>query len=205
MSKTFFEVAMSLDGFIAGPNGGPKNPLGDGGMSVHQWMYGLKSWRQLVGLEGGVTNDDDKIVQASGERTGAYVMGKNMFIEGEANWPANAPFHAPVYVLTHQEREPWVREGGTTFYFITDGIEHALEKAKEAAGGKDVKISGGAAVIQQCLNAGLVDEFMVHVAPVMLGRGTYLFKEINPETVKLEIAETIYSPKVTHLKYNINH
>lgn len=126
-----------------------------------------------------------------------------MFKEGEANWPENAPFHAPVYVLTHEKREPWERKGGTTFYFINDGIESALKQAKEAAGGKDIKIAGGADVIQRYLNAGLIDEFTIHLAPVMLGEGVRLFDRINPESVKVEIADTVHSSQVTHLRYKI--
>lgn len=203
MSKVFFQVGMSLDGFIAGLHGSPQNPLGDGGTTIHQWMYKLKSWRELVGLQGGITNDDDTIIRKSAQRTGAYIMGKNMFKEGEANWPVNAPFHAPVFVLTQEKREPWEREGGTTFYFVNDGIASGLAQAKEAAGNKDVRIGGGAAIIQQYLNAGLVDEFSIHVAPVVLGKGVRLLDNLNPSTVKIQLADTTQSETVTHLNYSV--
>jgi dihydrofolate reductase len=133
LSKVFFDVAMSLDGYIAGPNRGPRNPLGDRGTSVHNWMFQTATFRKLIGMAGGDTGPDDAVVRAVFERSGAYVMGRHMFEEGEIGWPENAPFHAPVYVLTHTAREPWPRKGGTTFYFVTDGMARALEQAKAAA------------------------------------------------------------------------
>jgi dihydrofolate reductase len=204
MCKVFFSVGISLDGFIAGLNGGPKNPLGDGGTKIHQWVYPLKSFREHLMLEGGETgNKDDEIVEETFKRTGASVMGRRMFNEGEANWPENAPFRTPVYVVTTQTREPWVRQGGTTFYFVNDGIQKALEKAKRAAGNKDVRIAGGADVIQQFINAGLVDEFRIHVAPILLGKGVRLFDRIEKEKFSLEIIEAVDSPHVTHLQYKV--
>jgi dihydrofolate reductase len=138
-------------------------------------------------------------------RTGAAIIGKRMFIEGEANWPENAPFHCPVYVLTNEYREPWERKGGTTFYFINDGMQSALEKAKKAAGSKDIRISGGANVIQQFLNAGLTDELAVHLAPIFLGQGVKLFEKIDKEKIKFENIGALHSNLVTHLNYNVIH
>jgi len=158
MSKVFVDMGISLDGFIAGPNGGAKNPLGDGGLMIHEWMFNQKSFRKHLGMEGGETNNpDNDIIEKIFNRIGANIMGKKMFIEGEANWAEKAPFNCPVYVLTHQKREPWERPGGTTFYFMNEDIHTILKKAKKAAGTKDVRISGGADVIQQYLNAGLID------------------------------------------------
>ena len=216
MSKVFVDVGISLDGFIAGPNGGPKNPLGDNGLKIHEWMFNQKSFRSHLGMEGGETNNaDNDIIENIFNRIGANIMGKKMFIEGEANWPEKAPFNCPVYVLTHQKREPWERPGGqtsqgyaltgTTFYFTNEDIRDVLKKAKKAAGTKDVRISGGADVIQQYLNAGLIDEFSIHLAPLMLGDGVRLFENINKEKFSLEIKEVINSPKVTHLFYKINY
>lgn len=203
MSNVFFEIGMSLDGFIAGPNGGPDKPLGDGGKELHQWLYELAGWRERMGLEGGITSRDDDFVRASFDRTGAYVMGRRMFDEGEVSWPDNPPFRAPVVVVTHEEREPWDRAGGTTFTFVTDGIERALKRAREAADGKDVQVAGGANVIQQFLNVGLIDEFTVHVAPVFLGEGVRLFDQIDAEHLSLEKAEVLDTPLVTHLTYRV--
>ena len=204
MGMVFVEVGMSLDGFIAGPNGGPRNPLGDRGTQIHQWMYGLASWRERLGLPGGETNRDDQVVTASFARTGAYVMGRRMFNEGEAGWPEDPPFRAPVFVVTHRAREPWVRRGGTTFTFVTDGIESALGQANAAAGGRDVKIAGGADIIRQFMNAGLVDELRLHLAPVLLGDGVRLFDRIDGERLALTRVEVIDSPLVTHLRYRVS-
>lgn len=204
MSKIFFSVGVSTDGFIAGLNGGPKNPLGDGGTEIHQWVYNQKAFLEMQELrDGGETGEDNDILNEVISRTGANIMGKRMFEEGEANWPENAPFHSPVYVLTKQVREPWERKGGTTFYFINDGIESALEKAKKAAGNKDIRIAGGANVIQQYLNAGLVDEFTIHYAPIMLGKGVRLFDHLENGKFSLEVIEAINSTLVTHLFYRV--
>lgn len=204
MSNVFSEISMSLDGFIAGPNAEPDNPLGDGGTDLHQWVYELASWRERQGLEGGTVNQDDELVRASFERTGAYVMGRRMFDEGEVGWSNPPPFHAPVFVVTHEERVPWVREGGTTFTFVTNGIDRALERAQEAADGKDIQVAGGAHVIQQFLNAGLIDEFTVHIAPVFLGGGVRLFDDIDTEHLSLEKEEVLDSLLVTHIAYRVD-
>jgi len=207
LSKVFVDMGISLDGFIAGLNGGAKNPLGDGGIEIHNWMFKQKAFLQHSKLEGGETNNpDNDLIENIFNRIGANIMGKKMFIEGEANWPEESPFHCPVYVLTHQKREPWERPGGTTFYFVNDDIRTVLEKAKKDAGNKDVRISGGADVIRQYLNAGLVDEISLHVAPIMIGKGVRLFEKIDKEKFSFEISEVINSPMVTHLFYMvINH
>jgi dihydrofolate reductase len=203
VGKVFVDIGMSLDGFIAGPNGRPGNPLGDGGLAIHQWVFQLASFRELMGMAGGDINRDDEIVRAVFARAGAYVMGRRMFEEGEVGWPSNPPFRAPVFVLTHHRREPWVREGGTTFFFVTDGIDAALERAREAAGGKDVRISGGANTVQQFLRAGVVDELTIHLAPVLLGTGVKAFDHLGPQAATLERLGVIDSPRVTHLSYRV--
>ncbi|MDR8393740.1 dihydrofolate reductase family protein [Aliifodinibius sp. S!AR15-10] len=203
MSNIVFEVGMSLDGFIAGPNGGPDNPIGDGGTDIHLWMYELKSWRKRLGMEGGIENQNDKIMRHSFERAGAYIMGRRMFDEGEQGWPEEPPFRAPVYVLTNHPRDPWVRKGGTTFTFVTEGIESALEQAKEAAGDKDIKIAGGADTIQQFLQVGLIDEFTIHLAPIFIGSGVRLFDAAVLRELEFEKEEVLDSPLVTHLRYKI--
>lgn len=203
MGKVFVDISMSLDGFIAGPNAAPQNPLGDGGQRLHQWMYEVVSWRERQSLTGGQINQDDEVVQESFARTGAYVMGSRMFGEGELAWPDPPPFRAPVFVLTNHVREPWVRQGGTTFTFVTESVESALRQAKAAAGDKDVRIAGGANAIQQFIEASLVDEIQIHLAPVLLDDGVRLFERIGAEQVELECTRVIDSPKVTHLRYRV--
>ncbi len=205
MSKVFFDVGISLDGYIAGANRSANNPLGDGGKEIHDWMFRQKSFREHLGMEGGEENNSDNdIINDTFNRIGANIMGKNMFVEGEASWPEEAPFHTSVFVLTKEKREPWKREGGTIFYFVNEGIEKVLSKAKDAAGQKDVRISGGANVIQQYLNAGFIDEFIIHIAPLFLGKGTRLFEETGNRKISFEISKVIGSPMVTHIFYKVN-
>src|SRR5258708_22822447 len=203
MSKVFFDVAVSLDGYIAGPNRGPRNPLGDRGTSMHNWMFQTASFSKMIGLPGGDTGEDDAAVRAVFERSGAYVMGRHMFEEGEIGWPEEAPFHAPVFVLTHAPREPWPRKGGTTFTFVTDGMKRALEQAKAAARGKDVRVSGGAQTIRQFLKAGLGDEFTPPLAPVILRPGVGLFDHMAPGDFTPEQAQVIPSRLATHITYRV--
>jgi dihydrofolate reductase len=204
VSQVFASVSMSLDGFIAGPNRGPTNPLGDAGSAIHSWILRQKAFRQLQGLGGGgETGLDNQIVEETLERIGSNIMGKRMFEEGEANWPEEPPFHSSVFVLTHERRPPWRRRGGTTFYFVNEGIDAALEQARDAAGGKDVRISGGADVIRQYINAGLVDELQIQLAPTFLRDGLRLFEGIDSSHFSLEILEAIHSPRVTHLRYRL--
>jgi dihydrofolate reductase len=203
MGKVFVDVGMSLDGFIAGPNGRPGNPLGDGGTRIHQWLYPLATFHERMDGTGGKTGPDDAILQAVFARTGAYVMGRRMFDEGEVGWPENAPFRAPVFVVTHQPREPWVRKGGTTFFFVTQGIESALDKARALAGEKDVRVSGGANLIQQFVKAGLVEELSIHIAPIVMGQGVRLFDHWAVDDGTLVPTEVVASPSVTHLNFRV--
>jgi dihydrofolate reductase len=204
MSNVFVSVGMSLDGFIAGPNRGPQNPLGDGGTGIHKWMFLQQRFRRSLGLgSDGETGDDNRMIEELLRRTGANVMGKRMFEEGEQNWPEEAPFHTPVFVLTHERRSPWPRKGGTTFHFVTDGIESALQQAREAAGHKDVRIAGGADTIRQYVNAGQVNEIWIHLAPVLLGQGLRLFDGIEKSKVFIDVAEMVHSPHATHVRYTV--
>jgi dihydrofolate reductase len=211
MSKLKFDITMSLDGFIAGPNPGPEAPLGEGGERLHQWVYGLRSFQERHGRGGGETNRDDEIAEEALVNTGAVIMGRGMFGGGpglwdeswEGWWGDEPPFGVPVFVLTHHAREPLAMKGGTTFAFVTEGIESALEEARAAAGGKDVAIAGGGRVVQQYLHAGLADEFQVHVAPVLLGDGVRLFDQPGSDQIELEIVRVVESEAVTHLKYRV--
>lgn len=205
MSKVFVHVGMSLDGFIAGPNRGPKNPLGDAGTSIHEWMFRQQAFRDAHGLgSGGETGPDNQRLELLVNRIGANIMGKRMFEEGEANWPEEAPFHNAVFVLTREVRSPWKRPGGTTFYFVNNGIEAALAKAREAAGAKDVRVCGGNQAIVQYLNAGLVDELCISLTPVLLGQGVRLFDGIEKTRISLDLTESASpSQAVTHLRYAV--
>jgi dihydrofolate reductase len=214
VSKVFFDVGLSLDGFLAGPNARPANPLGDGGIAIHEWMFRTATFQQRL-VKGGRTAaqevvaravtdapaGDDALVQQGFARAGAYVMGRRMFDEGEVGWPEEAPFRAPVFVLTHKRRDPWVRKGGTTFHFVTDGFASALAQAKAAAKGKDVRVSGGADAIRQALELGIVDDFTLHVAPLLLGAGNRLFDRALP--LRCAPAAASHSPLVTHLHYRM--
>jgi dihydrofolate reductase len=209
MSKVTVDISMSLDGFIAGPDPTREEPLGRGGEGIHEWVVSTKGWREAHGYEGGETGPDSDLSAKAFEQVGAVVMGRRMF-SGEDGpwgdepfegwWGDDPPFHMPVYVLTNHEREP-LEKGDTTFYFVTDGIESALDQAKAAAGDKNVSIAGGADVIQQALRAGAVDEMFLHVVPLFLGAGTRLFEDVPAG--KLERLEVIDSPKVTHIRYGM--
>lgn len=203
MSKIIFDSGISLDGFFAGDNRGPSNPMGGVSGKIHMWMLHQKAFWEYLGMEGGKKDGSDgELIRASNTRAGAFIMGKRMFEEGEVSWPEDL-YKADVYVLTHEKRDPWVQKGTTTFYFINDGIESALEKAKESAKGKDIRIQGGANTIQQFLNAGLVDEFFIHIAPVFLGSGIRLFDGIDKDKYDVEIVEVIPSELTTHLRYKL--
>ena len=209
MSKVFFSIAMSLDGYVAGPNQSPEHPLGEGGEQLHEWAVGLRTFQESHGREGGETGPDDDVLREVLEAPGAAIMGRNMFGGGPGPWDEEwkgwwgdePPFAMPVFVLTHHPRERLEFENGASFTFVTDGIEAALEQARAAAGAKDVQISGGGEAIQQYLAAGHVDEFQVHVAPVLLGGGTPLFEGIAG--LALEPTRTIGSPRVAHLRYRV--
>jgi dihydrofolate reductase len=208
MSSLTSQISVSLDGFAAGPNQSPDNPLGEGGERLHDWIISTASWRAHHGLEGGERNADSDVAESLVEGVGAYIMGRKMF-GGEGPWDESwrgwwgdePPFHAPVFVLTHHEREPLVMDGGTTFYFVTDGIESALTQARAAAGDGDVTIAGGAKAIQQYLAAGLLDELYLHVVPIVLGGGERLLDNVG--TAQLEPVEVVASPAVTHIRSRV--
>jgi dihydrofolate reductase len=210
MPAVTFDISMSLDGFIAGPNPTLEQPLGEGGEQLHEWVVRLEGWRRQHGLEGGETGPDSDLVEESTAKVGAYVMGRRMFSGGEGPWESDPnadgwwgddpPFRAPVFIVTNHPREPVAKQGGTTFTFVTDGVEAAIERARAAAGDKDASIAGGASIVQQALNAGLVDEFQVNVAPILLGGGVRLFGDSRP---KIELTRVVDSPHVTHLKYRV--
>ena len=196
-------MSMSLDGYVAGPNAGAGNPLGDGGVRIQQWMFDLASFREIQGLSGGQTNADDEELRERFAPTGAVVMGRRMFAEGEEPWGDTPPFRMPVFVITHEARDTLVKEGGTTFTFVTDGIESALEQAKAAAGDKNVNIAGGADTVRQFVKAGLLDELEIHLAPVLFGEGIRLFDKMGPEPIELESMRVVASPRVTHLRFRV--
>jgi dihydrofolate reductase len=211
MSKVFFSVGMSLDGFMA-PEGMDLAHADDPNYKdwlnqwneLQKWVFQQRFFRESLKIgEGGETGQDNRIMEETFNRTGVSIMGKRMFDGGERYWPEEAPFHTPVFVLTKQVRSPWERPGGTTFHFVNDGIESALRQAREVAGGRDIRIAGGAHVILQYLNAGLIDEFTIALAPVLFGGGVRLFEGIDRRSVKLKIGEAIHSPLVTHLRYAV--
>jgi dihydrofolate reductase len=205
MSKVFVNLGMTLDGCIAGPNRGPKNPLGDRGIAIHEWLFEQRAFRASLKLgEGGETGEDNRIVEGTIRRIGANILGKRMFEEGEVSWPEEAPFRCPVFVLTHESRPPWERPGGTTFHFVNDGLDSALGRARAAAGEKDVRISGGANVVMQYLNAGLVEELEIAIAPMVMGDGLRLFDGVDARKFELRLIGAIPSPSVTHLRYAVS-
>ncbi len=203
MSTVYATISTSLDGYVAGPDDGPRHPLGIGGEQLHRWSFGVRSWRAAHGMTGGATGPDDDAIARNLGRYGAIVMGRRMFDLGEAPWGDEPPFHTPVYVVTHREREPLAKAGGTTFHFVTEGVERAVALAREAAGGKDVQVSGGGDVVAQCLVAGLLDELELHVAPVFLGGGARLFGRPELAGITLEPTETTGSDAVAHLSYRV--
>jgi dihydrofolate reductase len=211
MSKVRAHISSSLDGYVAGPNQSEENPLGEGGESLHDWVIELKAWREAHGKEGGEVNASSQVVEEEQANVGTEIMGRGKFGPpdggpwGDDPWPGwwgeDPPFHKPVFVLTHHEREP-LTLSDTTFTFVTDGIESALAQAREAAGDKDVFLGGGADIINQYLEAGLVDEIELHVAAILLGDGERLFEGVGPD-LKLEQLRAVEAPGVTHLKYRV--
>jgi dihydrofolate reductase len=211
MGRLTLDISMSLDGYVAGPNQTLEQPLGEGGEQLHEWAFQAASWRESHGLSGGEANADSEVIEEALRATGAFVMGRRMFSGGDGPWEddRNAdgwwgddpPFHVPVFVLTHHARETVIKQGGTSFNFVTDGIDAALEQARAAAEDKDVAVAGGASVAQQYLAAGLLDELQIHVAPVLLGGGVRLFDGLEVEPASLEVTRVIASPSVTHLRY----
>jgi dihydrofolate reductase len=212
MSKLRINMTMSLDGFVAGPDQSKQDPLGVGGMKLHTWLFPLAAFRERHGDEGGDVNASTPVVEGWLENIGATVMGRNMFGGGPGPWGENPwkgwwgdepPFRHPVYVLTHHARDPLEMKGGTTFHFVTDGIESALEQARNAAGGKDVSLGGGANVAQQYLAAGLIDELEISVVPLLLGDGARLFDSLGGAKPELEQVRAIEAPGVAHLSYRV--
>jgi len=209
MSKLRLKISMSLDGFVAGPDQSVDDPLGVGGMQLHEWVFPLAAWRGEHGLEGGEVNESSAVIEESVAGIGATIMGRNMFGGHPGPWRQDAPwngwwgddppFHHPVFVLTHHAREPLTLEGGTEFVFVTGGIEEALERAREAAAGADVGLSGGAQAAQQYLAAGLVDEALISLTPVLLGSGERLFDGVGASMHGLALARAVPAPGVVHL------
>jgi dihydrofolate reductase len=206
--RIFADISISLDSFVAGPDPSLEEPLGRGGRQLHAWAFRLAAWRRPHGLDGGEDGPESRWVEEITERTGAYVMGRRMFSGGAGPWADDPngsgwwgdepPFHAPVFVVTHHPRPP-LELTGTTFTFVTDGVASALAQARSAAGERDVQVSGGADVIRQALELGMLDELQVHIAPAVLGGGTALLAGVAP--IALEIVETIVTPQATHVRY----
>jgi len=206
-----FQIAVSLDGYVAGPDQSVENPLGVGGMDLHRWLFDLEVWRASEGEEGGQVNASTAVMEEVQANIGAVVMGRNMFGGGPGPWPEDPPwkgwwgddppYHVPVFVLTHHAREALEMDGNTTFFFVTDGILSALDQAQAVAGDKDVLLGGGASVIQQYLAADLVDEFWLHVAPILLGDGERLLENVGD--LKVEQVRAVEAPGVTHIKYRV--
>jgi dihydrofolate reductase len=206
MSKVFVNIGLSLDGYMA-PEGmtmtdpGYKNWGAKWG-AMMGWLVRQQYFRETLGFgPGGETGPINDMVRHTKERTGANIMGKRMFDQGEVSWPEEAPFNTPVYVLTHEKREPWVRPGGTTFFFVNDGPERALDLARESAGNRDIRISGGADVIQQYLNLGVVDELEIALAPVLFCGGRRLFENVSEPGPQFRIDKVVDGPAATHLRY----
>ena len=211
MSKVRAYISVSLDGYVAGPNQSMEEPLGEGGEGLHEWVVALRPWREAHGMEGGEDNASTAVVEEENENLGAEIMGRGKFGPPSRGpwgddpwqgwWGDDPPFHKPVFVLTHHAREP-LTLSDTTFTFVTDGIQSALAQAREAAGGRDVLLGGGAETINQFLAAGLVDELELHVVPIILGGGERLFAGVGPE-VKMELIRALEAPGVTHVKYRV--
>jgi len=209
MNAVTCQISISLDGFVAGPNQSLDNPIGEGGMRLHEWVFQTDSWRGQHGMDGGEQSPDSAVAAEMTKGIGAYIMGRKMFGGGDGPWDEtwtgwwgeDPPYHVPVFVLTHHPREPLTMQGGTTFHFVTDGIESALEQARAAAGDGDVSIAGGASCVRQYLAAGLLDQLHLHIAPVVLGAGERLLEDVGDP--KLEPIEVVASPAVTHVKYRV--
>ena len=209
MGKVTCQISISLDGFVAGPNQSLENPIGEGGMRLHDWVFATATWRRLHGEEGGADGVDSEIADELVRGVGAYIMGRNMFGGGSGSWDEEwkgwwgdePPYHTPVFVLTHHPRQPLSMKGGTRFTFVTDGIASALEQARVAAGDQDVAIAGGASTVRQYLAAGVLDELYLHIVPVILGAGERLLEDVgDPVFEPIKVAA---SPAVTHIKYRI--
>lgn len=211
VARLRFTISISLDGYVAGPNQTLDNPLGIGGEDLHEWVVGLKAWREPHGLPGGDVTASSTVMEATKANIGATIMGRNMFGGGPGPWnpdepwigwwKENPPFHHPVFVLTHHAREPLELQGGTTFIFVTEGIEAALEQAMAAANGKDVAVAGGAQAAQQYLSAGLVDEMLLSLVPILLGGGERLFDHVGSDLHGMSLVSTVGAADVVHLRF----
>jgi dihydrofolate reductase len=214
MGKVVLDISVSLDGFVAGPDPTLEQPLGAGGEQLHEWAIALAAWREPHGLEGGATTASSELIADGLAATGAVVMGRRMFSGGagaweddpkaEGWWGDDPPFHVPVFVLTHHARDLLPKQGGTTFTFVTDGVESAIDQARAAAQDKDVAIGGGASVVQQALGAGLLDEIQLNLVPILLGGGTRLFAGSDGvRQPQLELGRIVDAPGVTHIRYRV--
>jgi dihydrofolate reductase len=210
MSKLSLRISMSFDGYTSGPNQSLKDPLGVGAQRIHEWVFGLRVWRAAHGMTGGEDNRSSEVLAAEIANVGATIIGRHMFGGHPGGWDSEKPwqgwwgekppFHHPVFVVTHHQRPPLTMEGGTTFHFVTEGIESALTQARRAAGAKDIALAGGATICRQYLTAGLVDEMLIHQAPILLGSGERLFEGVS-DLHGLELVETVAEPNVTHFKF----
>lgn len=203
MGKVTVDLSISLDGFVAGQHSSPERPLGDNGRHLYDWAFGLATWRKLRGFVGGESNLDDQVIVELNETLGAAIMGRRTYDNFSGLWGDIPPFHSPIFVLCHDPRETTHKAGGTTYNFVSNGIESALEQARAAADDKNVVIVGGADISQQYISARLVDEIQVHVVPILFGSGLRLFDNIEDEPVGLERIRVIDSPDVTHLLYRV--
>jgi dihydrofolate reductase len=197
------DMAISLDGYVAGTDVRVDNPAGDGAEPLFEWIHDLASWRERQGMTGGRENRDSELMREWFDATGAVVMGRMMYDTGEEFWGDNPPFRTPVFVLTHRPRPTLVKKGGTTFTFVTDGIHSALDRARAAAGDRNVDIAGGADTVRQCLREGLIDELQLHVVPVLLGDGLRLFEDLGAVRRDLRSIRVVDTPLATHLKYRV--
>ncbi|WP_055712458.1 dihydrofolate reductase family protein [Streptomyces torulosus] len=197
------DMAISLDGYVAGTDVRVDNPGGDGAEPLFEWIHDLASWRERQGMTGGRENRDSELMREWFDATGAVVMGRMMYDTGEEFWGDNPPFRTPVFVLTHRPRPTLVKEGGTTFTFVTDGLRGALDRARAAAGDRNVDIAGGADTVRQCLREGLIDELQLHVVPVLLGDGLRLFEDLGAVRRDLRPIRVVDTPLATHLKYRV--
>jgi dihydrofolate reductase len=209
MGSVTSQISISLDGYVAGPNQSLENPIGEGGMRLHEWVFATAAWNAMQGQPGGEESADSEVIAAAHRGIGAYIMGRNMFSPDRGAWDESwrgwwgedPPYHTPVFVLTHHAREPLPMDGGTTFTFVTEGPAYALEQARAAAGEADVHIAGGASTIQQFLRAGLLDELHLHIVPVLLGGGERLLDGVGDPV--LQPVDVVASPRVTHVRYRI--
>jgi dihydrofolate reductase len=212
MTKLRMYITMSLDGYVAGPNQSVANPLGEGGEKLHEWAFATRTMREMHAIDDGTSDADDAMLAEDFENIGATIMGRHMFGGGDGPWGdnpwrgwwgENPPYHTAVFVLTRHARSPLEMEGGTTFHFVTEGIHVALERARKAAGGKDVGVAGGANVVQQYMRAGLIDEMQIHIVPLLLGDGARLFDNMNGRQPAYDCVRVVNSPSVSHYKYQL--